>query len=431
VSREAITTYLGRCEESSKLYDNGYVVYLRASMNTTATHVRGQCRAEMKKGTAYMVDVRVAQDGHIDEAQCECAAGVGPHAVCKHVVAILFAVHDFSVNNKLNLHLTCTQKLQTFHKSKPFLASPVKASHLNICHSNTNNNNLRYDPRPADCRNAPQYSSYVRNTVINYRGLLGGSVPLAQLYEPANRYAIEHDHDYSSDTLSEIFLKEVNVTHITPSSVSKIETETRGQAANQKWHMERCLRLHASKFGAVCKCRDGHKMAENLVHHVRVMAAPISHGRLFESTAIKQFEELHGVRVQVGMGINVSLDKPYLACSPDGIIDAQTLVEVKCPYSAKNSAITPETVPYLYLDDQTGLLAVDKKHNYYYQIQGQLFVTNKTVCIFVVYSFQDMLVIKVNRDDEFIASMIEQLDFFFHNYFKAALLKKYFYKTCA
>jgi len=352
-------------------------VYLRAATNTTVTHLRGQCRAEMKKGAAYIVDVRLAQDGSISETQCECAAGVGPHAACKHVVAILFAMCDFSLNCKLKLHLTCTQKLQTFHKSKPFLASPVKASHLKIGHSNTNNNDLHYDPRPADCRNTPQYGSYVRNTIINYRGLHGDSVPLAQLYEPANRYALEHDHDYSANTLSDIFLSDINVTHITPNTVTKIEKETRGQSGNQKWHVERCLRLHASKFGAICKARDGEKMAKNLVHHVRVKAAAISHGKLFESTAIKQFEELYDVRVEDGVGIHVSLDRPYLACSPDGIIDSQTLVEVKCPYSAKNSVITPETVPYLYLDDQTGIFALDRNHNYYYQIQGQLFVTNK------------------------------------------------------
>jgi hypothetical protein len=33
-------------------------------------------------------------------------------------------------------------------------------------------------------------------------------------------------------------------------------------------------------------------------------------------------------------GICVSLDYPYLAASPDGIIDDDNLIEVKCPYVA-------------------------------------------------------------------------------------------------
>ena len=239
-----------------------------------------------------------------------------------------------------------------------------------------------------------------------------------------------HDHHYSAHTLSDIFLNDINVTQITPNTATKTEQETRGQASSQKWHIERCLRLHASKVGAICKTQDGQKMAENLVHFVHVKAAAISHGRLFESTAIKQYEKLYDVRIQVGIGINVSLEKTYLACSPDGIIDSETLIEVKCPYSARSSVITPETVQYLYLNEHTGLLALYKTHHYYYQVQAQLFVTKKSVCLLVIYTFKDLVVIQINRDDEFIDAMIAQLDLFFHNYFRPALLKKYFYKTC-
>jgi len=57
------------------------------------------------------------------------------------------------------------------------------------------------------------------------------------------------------------------------------------------------------------------------VHHVCVKAAAVSHGRLFESMATKLFEEAYNIRVETDVGIHVSLDRPYLACSLDGIID--------------------------------------------------------------------------------------------------------------
>ena len=400
-------------------------------MSNIATHIRGQCCAEMKKGVTYIVDIHVAKDGTVMEGQCDCAAGVGPHAVCKHIAAILFAVYDFTVNGNVKLQLTCTQKLQTFHKTKPFLASPMKAVQLKIGHSNTNNTKLHFDPRPVECINAAGYASTVRNLTINYRGLHPDSVPLIQLYEPANIYAVEKDHDYLVNVASEMFLRNIHVTAITPENVQNIEKATRGQVNNPNWFSERCLRLHASKFGAVCKARDKQKMADGLVRHVRVQAAALSHGRLFENTAITQFEQQSNVTVQRGMGITVSLDRPYLACSPDGILDSMTLVEVKCPYSAKDSVITPETVSYMYLDEHTGLFALDNTHDYYYQIQGQLFVTKKNVCILLVYTFKDMCVIKVNRDDAFIDAMNAKLELFFNDHFKAALLQKFFYRNYA
>ena len=428
VKDEHIKAYVGKDQHESKLYDNGYVVYLRASVNGNATHVRGQCCAEMKKGVAYIVDIHIRKDGLVVEGQCECAAGIGPYARCKHVIAILFALFDFSANANVKLQLTCTQKLQTFHKAKPFMASPVKAAHLKIGHSNTDAAELHFDPRPVESRKAPGYRSYVRNVAINYMTLHTDSVPLIQLYEPANTYATENDHDYLRNTLSDNFLHEMHVTHITLHTALSIEKATRGQASNPNWHAERCLRLHASKFGAICRARNKVKMAQRLVKNVPVQAAALSHGRLFENVALNKFEQLYNVKVERGMGIMVSLNRPYLACSLDGIIDEQVLVEVKCPFSAKNSVITPETVPYIYLDEQTGLFSLDKSHNYYYQIQGQMFVTEKNVCMFVVFTFVDMLVIEIHRDDAFIAAMNADLEMFFNDHFKATLLNKYFYK---
>jgi len=90
------------------------------------------------------------------------------------------------------------------------------------------------------------------------------SVPLVQLYEPANTYAMEHDHAYLASSASDVFLREINVTDITPETALSIEKATRGQANNQNWLIERRLRLHASKFGAICRAREKRKMAENL-----------------------------------------------------------------------------------------------------------------------------------------------------------------------
>ena len=43
----------------------------------------------------------------------------------------------------------------------------------------------------------------------------------------------------------------------------------------------------------------------------------------------------------------MSLNSPYLAASPDGIVDEDTIVKVKCPYVARNQIITRQTVPYI------------------------------------------------------------------------------------
>jgi len=74
-------------------------------------------------------------------------------------------------------------------------------------------------------------------------------------------------------------------------------------------------------------------------------------------------------------------------------------------------------------------MALYPSHQYYYQIQDQLYVTSRWLCYFAIYTFCDFIVIEVPRDDDFIAEMTASLDYFFHTHFKPAVLRKYFYRT--
>ena len=245
-----------------------------------------------------------------------------------------------------------------------------------------------FDPRPAEAQNLRNYTDYVRNVTINYKSFYTDSLPLSQLFAPANPYAIECGHDYVKETLSDTFLSDIHVTNITREEADKIEIETRGQCNNQKWFIERCVRLHASKFGRICQTQDRNKLSTELVQYKKVNAAALEHGRKFEKVAIHEFESLQHVTVQQ-CGIIVSVERPYLGCCPDGLIGADALLEVKCPFAARNKYINPVTVDYLYLDEHSGLMRLNNRHQYYYQVQGQLYITGRKTCFFVVYTLCD------------------------------------------
>ena len=71
-------------------------------------YFHGVMWAEMRKSVSYKVDISV-RDGTISEAQCECAAGQGPLAHCKHVGTVLFSLHMFQLKRELFWEETCTQ----------------------------------------------------------------------------------------------------------------------------------------------------------------------------------------------------------------------------------------------------------------------------------------------------------------------------------
>ena len=46
----------------------------------------------MKSGVSYIVDVELDNDGMVCTTRCECAAGMGPVAQCKHVCTVLYGL---------------------------------------------------------------------------------------------------------------------------------------------------------------------------------------------------------------------------------------------------------------------------------------------------------------------------------------------------
>ena len=141
--------------------------------------------------------------------------------------------------------------------------------------------------------------------------------------------------------------------------------------------------------------------------------------------AVDKYEELKSVKTSP-CGTFVSLSMPYISSTPDRLVDENTVLEVKCPYVCRDKAISEATVPYL--RNINGKFCLDQIHDYYYQVQGQMFCCNRKQCHFVIYTFEDIKVIMVKRDDVFIQGMLEKLTSFYNNYFRRELLDKFYYR---
>jgi len=255
-------------------------------------------------------------------------------------------------------------------------------------------------------------------------------MPWMQLYAPANPYAIELDHNYLARSLSDSLLDALHITAITEKNVTEIERRTRGQAANEAWHAERSNRLCSSTFGRICKATSAtnvSRLARDLSNPTQFSSASTRHGQQHETAAVTLYEQLTGSTVET-CGLFVSVSHPFLAASPDGIVSDSLLVEVKCPYTARHKPISPATVPYLFLTDKDELM-LDSRHEYFYQIQGQLFATNRKVCHLIVFTIVDMKLVVVERDDIFIDHMVMRLSSFFTGHFLPALKDKLMYHS--
>lgn len=168
------------------------------------------------------------------------------------------------------------------------------------------------------------------------------------------------------------------------------------------------------------------KLARDMLKTHEVRCAAVDHGNMYEKTALKKYEEISGHQ-STECGLFVCKDYPFLSSSPDGLVDDDKVVEVKCPYAARNSIISSSSVKYLHETVSGFELLTD--HDYYYQVQGQMMCTDREVCDLIVFTFEDVKVLKFPRNDDFITEMTKQLELFYNSYFKKALLDKYFYRN--
>ena len=185
--------------------------------------MRAKCLAQMKSGVSYIVDVELDNnDGMVCTTQCECAAGMGPVAHCKHVSTVLYGLTVYVNEGLLKAIETCTQTLQQFHAVKrAHGGSPVKASNLKLPFGTQ----TVYDPRPVERRNVANYQHMFSS---NWKACPRvGERPVSHLLEPGSVRALVNDHTYCAQPTEDCCLTVLNVLFI--SEADREEEEGKDQ----------------------------------------------------------------------------------------------------------------------------------------------------------------------------------------------------------
>lgn len=200
----------------------------------------------------------------------------------------------------------------------------------------------------------------------------------------------------------EIFLTKLRLTE---SDRQKIIEETVLQSLCPIWLEERRKRLTASNFGYVCN-RLPHTKCDALVKkmlYYKLNTYSLKYGRRHEKDAI---EYLKSVKIDVRpSGLIIDEELPFLAASPDGLIDNTGIVEIKCPSSCSDitpdEAISSRKVTFWSKNKQSNKLILNKKHIYFYQVQGQLHISKRDYCLFVLWTPKGTKIERIDKDDSF------------------------------
>ncbi len=137
-------------------------------------------------------------------------------------------------------------------------------------------------------------------------------------------------------------------------------------------------------------------------------------GKRNEPVAISKFTAQTGKEV-FPSGLFVHSEFPFLAASPDGIIDEENTVEAKCFSAVARSKgdlvqqVKQGKVKCLqYVNER---LQLKKDHEYFYQIQRQLACSKRKVCYFIGYvgDHNELMIEEIKFDPEIWQAMLTKL----------------------
>ncbi|CAH1110752.1 unnamed protein product [Psylliodes chrysocephalus] len=143
--------------------------------------------------------------------------------------------------------------------------------------------------------------------------------------------------DLPNIEIQALIKQQIQALQVTPETAVEIEKSTRGQTENPKWFEERQSRLTASTFGEICKRRINHgKLVHSILYKPLPRLKALEYGKINESVAIEAYvRQTKNSVIQCGFFVCVDKGFGFFGASPDGLVNDDKIIEVKCPYSAR------------------------------------------------------------------------------------------------
>ena len=192
---------------------------------------------------------------------------------------------------------------------------------------------------------------------------------------------------------------------LTPEKIRELEWGTTDQTQSSLWYSARRYRLTASIFGRIYHRLPSTRpdsLVKEILYPQRFSTKATEWGKKYESIAFQKYIEHqlstgHDGLIAVKAGFVVCEEFPFLGASPDGYVhdptavDQYGLVEIKCPYKYRD--LQPECAAShtdfcctVHIQAGQKIVTLKRNHIYYSQIQGQIAITQRKWCDFVIFT---------------------------------------------
>nr|XP_019546064.2 uncharacterized protein LOC109416458 [Aedes albopictus] len=450
-----------RSLEGYKKYEAGFVHSVSGKIVNGNYVIVGKVIHSMKLRESMLRPwVIINISGGIVAAHCDCIAGSSE--TCSHVSAVLYFLANLHAQS-LNRRETVTDKPAYWRQPPKRIREDLYKRVEDVSYGKITK---RFYDRPP-CRSHEDFQNLLRNlksdganSVVIQSQCDGTNFCCNQCEKnwiPDNilinkNILLQGHFDVENESKSLEELRTVGMEvqlALTTHEVEWVEQSTREQHKSDLWNWVRIGRVTASILKTVVRTSNEvppPKMTTLKVichpYQVNIETPATSYGRRNEPLARQYLSKMWNKNHQNSRisecGIFLSVDHPYLAASPDAIGSCQCCgkfsVEMKCPFRLSNKSDLDQQLSIMELANKPDSaisfngeeFELVKNHQYYYQVQAQIFLTRSDFGLILIWSKSESVVLKVQKDFELWNICVERSNKYFRKIIMPELLGNFY-----
>lgn len=430
-------------------FKSGHVLYIGSIFENGKHFIKSQVLPSMKKDKVYTCFLVLSTVGQMLRAHCKCPAGIDGR--CNHVASTLFALEQHCKDRgkqSTEEEQSCTSKPCTWSvprkRKGPVVAIKEMTFEKHDYAKEKKRRNLNKNDAPGPAIWESDKVSRVMTMMLEYQRQSGNVLSWIHILPQEikdNEILVSpiKVHPVSRSELKEKMHKVKRKLMVDDKERDHIENITRGQSDKQMWHTHRQPRITATKCYRVAVQRD-------TTSPTKIIKDVLGYNKAFQSKAMKEgilmedkiineyivFKKKNGAQgVSVSKcGFFVSKSHGFLGASPDGLVedpssnDPQGLIEVKYVQTNKGEEIEAALVNKGICKCNSGITTFNEKHKYYYQVQQQMYVTERKWTDFVVKgsNCSSLFCQRVHFSLDLWNTILPKLECFFENWIAPELV---------
>ena len=413
---------------------SGHVLFLSHLHENGKHFIKSKVLPSMKKQSVYSCHIVLSSFGNVLRGQCGCPAGTDGR--CNHVAAIMFALEDYCKERSKNSTESCTSKPCKWSVPSKRTGSVVPLAHMKFAkHDYNKRRKLRCfttlqtdrDVRAPHQREWPQSKvANMLSLVQEYQNKSGNKVSWIHIL--TNQSSVDNnkseetcvnipstnspcdellspikEHPISNVQLRERCDKVKRRLQFSKEEIDEAEKITQNQSQNPQWYKLRKHRITASQCHRVAvlkECTSPTKaIKEVLLMNPSYQSKCMTEGLSNEEKILAEYIKFMGTKGHKGISVKkcgffISNMHGFLGASPDGLVNDPSvsescgLVEIKYIKQNESESLEDALVRKRICKVNNGLV-LNHKHGYYYQVQQQMYVTQRSWSDFVVKGSRD------------------------------------------